>query len=61
MLSNGKPVKPFSMVTNLPPRGKLDLLDKIKQLSYLKYGKDRVEVEAMLAEKFKKPAPAPIV
>ena len=57
MLSNGKPVKPFSMVTNMPPRGKSDLLDKIKQLSYLKYGKDRAEVEAMIVEKFKKPEP----
>jgi hypothetical protein len=55
MLSNGKPVKPFSMVTNIPPRGKSDLLDKIKQLSYLKYGKDRAEVEEAIVEKFKKP------
>ena len=45
------------MVTNMPPRGKSDLLDKIKQLSYLKYGKDRAEVEAMIVEKFKKPEP----
>ncbi len=57
MLANGKPVKPFSMETNLPPRGKADSLDKIKQLSYLKYGKDREEVESLILEKYKKPEP----
>jgi hypothetical protein len=55
MLANGSPVKPFSMETNLPPRGTKILLDKIKELSYLKYGKDRVEVESAIMEKYKKP------
>ncbi len=57
MLSNGKPVKPFSMETNLPPRGNKILLDKIKELSYLKYGKDRKEIEKNILEKYKKPVP----
>jgi len=57
MLANGKPVKPFSMETNLPPRGNKILLDKIKELSYLKYGKDRQEVENQILEKYKKPEP----
>ncbi|MFH1454736.1 MAG: DUF87 domain-containing protein [bacterium] len=55
MLANGRPVKPFSMETNLPPRGNKILLDKIKELSYLKYGKDREEVENEIMEKYKKP------
>jgi len=55
ILANGKPVKPFSMETNLPPRGNKILLDKIKELSYLKYGKDRAEVEEAIMEKYKKP------
>ena len=55
MLANNKPTKPFSMETNLPPRGSKVLLDKIKQLSYLKYGKDRAEVEEMIMEKYIKP------
>ncbi|MDD4803997.1 MAG: DUF87 domain-containing protein [Candidatus Pacebacteria bacterium] len=55
MLANGSPVKPFSMETNLPPRGTKILLDKIKELSYLKYGKDRAEVESAIMEKYKKP------
>ncbi len=57
MLSNGRPVKPFSMETNLPPRGNKILLDKIKELSYLKYGRDREEVEKGILEKYKKPEP----
>ena len=55
MLANGSPVKPFSMETNLPPRGTKILLDKIKELSYLKYGRYREEVESAVMEKYKKP------
>jgi hypothetical protein len=54
MLANGRPVKPFSMETNLPPRGSKILLDKIKQLSYLKYGKERAIIEAEIIQKYKK-------
>jgi hypothetical protein len=54
MLSGGRPVKPFSMETNYPPRGSHVLLDKIKLLSYLKYGRDRKDVEAEILEKYKK-------
>jgi len=54
MLANGRPVKPFSMETNLPPRGTKVLLDKIKELSYLKYGANREEVENAIQERYKK-------
>lgn len=59
MLANGKPTKPFSMVTNKPPWNlkNLDLMksiEKVKQLSYLKYGRDREEVERIMMEKYKK-------
>ena len=60
MLANGSPVKPFSMETNLPPRGNKILLDKIKELSYIKYGKDRNIVEEEIMQKYKKPEPPPI-
>ncbi len=60
MLANGKPVKPFSMETNLPPRGTKILLDKIKNISYLKYGKDRELIEAEILEKYKKPELPPL-
>ena len=55
MLANGRPVKPFSMETNFPPRGTKILLDKIKELSYLKYGRNREEIESLIMEKYKKP------
>jgi len=58
MLANGRPVKPFSMETNLPPRGLKAELDKIKELSYLKYGKDRAEVESEIMQRYSKPITA---
>ncbi len=54
LLVHGKPAKPFSMETNLPPRGNKLFLDKIKQLSYETYGRNRAEIEAMILEKYKK-------
>ena len=59
LLANGSPVKPFTMETNYPPRGTKFMLDKIKELSYLTYGKDRKEVEEAIMEKYKKPEVAP--
>jgi hypothetical protein len=55
ILANGRPVRPFSMEINLPPRGNKLLLDKVKELSYLKYGKERSIVEEEIMAKYKKP------
>ncbi len=55
MLANGRPVKPFSMETNLPPRGNKTLLDKIKEFSYVKYGRDKNSVEEEIMAKYRKP------
>ncbi len=57
LLANGRPAKPFSMETNLPPRGNKFLLDKIKEISYRTYGRDRNEVEEEVLAKYKKPEP----
>ena len=54
MLVGGRPAKPFSMETNLPPRGNKLFLDKIKDLSYRTYGADKKEVEKAILEKYKK-------
>lgn len=54
LLAHGRPVKPFNMETLPPPEGNLAIVDKIKQLSYLKYGKDRQSVEAEILERYKK-------
>jgi len=54
MLNNGVPVEPFNV--HLMPYQKYDLsrVEQIKQLSFLKYGKDRAEIEAEIMTNFKK-------
>ena len=52
MLSNGKPVRPFSIVEPYPPKGDIEVGDKLKQLSYLTYGKERADVEDSIMEKY---------
>jgi len=53
MLVNGQPVKPFNIKTVAPIEGNVEIVDKIKQLSYLKYGRAREDVEAEIMEKYK--------
>jgi type IV secretory pathway TraG/TraD family ATPase VirD4 len=52
MLANGRPVKPFNIETLPPPTGDRAVVDNIKELSYLKYGKDRAVVEAEIMAKY---------
>ena len=55
MLVNGTPVKPFSMTSHwsLTEKGSSEMVEKIKQLSYLKYGRPREEVEEEIMEKYR--------
>jgi hypothetical protein len=54
LLANGVPLKPFSMRSHyeLHPKGNPDLIPKMKELSYIKYGRDRDEVEAEIRAKY---------
>ncbi|MDQ3075630.1 MAG: type IV secretion system DNA-binding domain-containing protein [bacterium] len=54
MLVGGQPVKPFSMTSHwsLVAKGNKDVVESLKELSYLKYGRDREEVEAEIMERF---------
>ncbi|HEY9584559.1 MAG TPA: DUF87 domain-containing protein [Candidatus Paceibacterota bacterium] len=54
LLAEGKPVRPFNMETLPPPAGNVSNVDKLKQLSYLKYGRDRQSVEAEILQRYKK-------
>jgi len=54
MLVNGQPTKPFNMHTLAPEKGNIELVENLKQLSYLKYGRDREEVEAEIMAKYEK-------
>jgi hypothetical protein len=60
LLSAGRPVKPFNLFVPFPPRGESERVEKIKELSYLKYGKERSQVEMEIMKKYeKKEAPPP--
>jgi len=52
MLANGRPVKPFNIETLPPPQGNKDVVESVKQLSYLKFGKERSLVEAEIMKKY---------
>lgn len=53
LLVNGKPAKPFNILVPPPPKGNAEKLEKLKEMSYLKYGKPREEVERLIMEKYK--------
>ncbi len=54
LLVNGRPVKPFSLETLPPAEGKREHIEKLKELSFLKFGRAREEVEAEIMAKYKK-------
>jgi len=56
MLVRGTPTKPFSMECHwsIIPEGNKDIVDPIKQLSYMKFGRPRDEVEGEVLAKFEK-------
>lgn len=53
MLVNGVPVKPFNLRALPPPKGNHEITPKLKELSYLKYGRDRAEVEEEIMARYK--------
>lgn len=53
MLVNGQPTKPFNIATLPPEQGNPVLAEKLKQLSYLKYGAPREEVEAEIMGRYR--------
>ena len=52
MLVNGQPVKPFNLKTLAPEKGNPAIVDSLKELSYVKYGRDREEVEREIMARF---------
>lgn len=52
MLVGGIPAKPFNSHTPFPPVGNKELAEKIKELSYLKFGRPRAEIEAEIFARF---------
>ncbi|MEJ0002019.1 MAG: hypothetical protein WDN09_02465 [bacterium] len=52
MLVRGQPSKPFNIKTMAPEAGNAAIVDDLKQLSYMKYGRDRDEVEAEIMARY---------
>ena len=52
MLVNGQPVKPFNLRTMDAEKGNMEIVDSLKELSYVKYGRDRAEVEAEIMARY---------
>jgi len=52
MLVRGQPTKPFNLRTLAPEKGNPNIVDSLKELSYVKYGRDRAEVEAEIMERY---------
>jgi len=52
MLIKGQPTKPFNIRTLAPTPGNPDIVDGLKELSYVKYGRDRAEVEAEIMARY---------
>lgn len=59
LLSNGQPLKPFNIATLPPDEGNPNIAEKIKELSFLKYGRPREEVEAEIMAKYRRDVPPP--
>jgi hypothetical protein len=55
MLAKGVPIKPFNIKTMAPQEGDKSKLAALKELSYLKFGRPREEVESEIMKKYLKP------
>lgn len=54
MLVAGRPAKAFNMRIGAPPKGNPDIVETLKQLSYLTFGGDREIIESNILKKYKK-------
>lgn len=52
ILVNGVPEKPFNLRIAPPPKGNIEVTEKVKELSYLTYGRPRAEIEAEILSRF---------
>ncbi|MBY0376431.1 TraM recognition domain-containing protein [Patescibacteria group bacterium] len=52
MLVKGQPVKPFNIKTIAPEVGNPNVVNSLKELSYVKFGRDRAEVESEIMARY---------
>lgn len=55
MLSKGTPQKPFNIKIRFAPPGNPEIIEDLKQLSFMKYGQDKEKVERFIMAKYLKP------
>jgi hypothetical protein len=53
-LINGKPTRPFNISTAAPLRGTDENIELVKNLSYIRFGKDRNDIEAEIMQRYRK-------
>jgi hypothetical protein len=51
-LINGKPVTPFNISVPNSPKGVTQIVEQLKELSYIKYGRDRKTVDDAILKKY---------
>ncbi len=54
LLVNGRPSEPFNIETLPPQKGDNSIIESLKEISYIKYGRDRAEIEAEIMKKYQK-------
>jgi hypothetical protein len=54
ILVDGVPQKSFNLKEDFPPKGNPEVVEKLKQLSYLQFGGNREDIEAEIAKKYEK-------
>ncbi|MFA6050895.1 MAG: type IV secretory system conjugative DNA transfer family protein [Candidatus Paceibacterota bacterium] len=57
LLAGGKPVRPFSMETIAPMKGDIAIVEKLKELSYLTFGRDKALIEEEIMLKYRSGVP----
>ena len=57
ILINGKPALPFNLEMTPPIKGNKEILEQLRNLSYLKYGRDRKLVDEAIMARYRTPTP----
>jgi hypothetical protein len=54
ILANGQPQKPFNIQTKAPEKGNSEIIEQLKELSSLKYGKNKNQIDKEIMAKYNK-------
>ena len=54
ILANGQPQKPFNIQTKAPEKGNSEIIEQLKELSSLKYGKNKNQIDKEIMTRYNK-------